>query len=273
MFANRGLEIKTPAQIDKMRVAGLLVGETLEVLRAAARPGVTTRELDAIAEANIRDHGGIPSFKGYSHPPFPATICASVNDEVVHGIPGDRTLVDGDIISIDCGAIVEGWHGDAAITVAIGQIAPEVAELLRVTEDALWHGMAAARLGGRVTDISHAVERHVRSQGPYGILEDYTGHGIGTEMHMAPNVPNHGRPGKGPTLVEGLALAVEPMVTLGSKQTDLLDDDWTVATVDGSMAAHFEHTFTLTGAGAWVLTAVDGGAAQLARLGVPFGGR
>ncbi len=273
VFANRGLEIKTRAQIDKMRVAGLLVGETLELLRGAARPGVTTGELDAIAEANIRDHGGIPSFKGYSHPPFPATICASVNDEVVHGIPGRRVLSDGDIISIDCGAIVDGWHGDAAITVAIGEVAPEVTELMRVTEAALWAGLAAARLGGRVTDISHAVERHVRSQGSYGILEDYTGHGIGTEMHMAPNVPNYGRPGKGPTLVEGLALAVEPMVTLGSKETDLLEDDWTVATIDGSMAAHFEHTFTLTPEGAWVLTAVDGGAARLAELGVPFGGR
>ena len=273
MFANRGLEIKTRAQIDKMRVAGLLVGETLELLRAAARPGVTTGELDAIAEANIRDHGGIPSFKGYSHPPFPATICASVNDEIVHGIPGPRVLEDGDIISIDCGAIVDGWHGDAAITVAIGEVAPEVTELMRVTEAALWAGLAAARLGGRVTDISHAVEQHVRSQGRYGILEDYTGHGIGTEMHMAPNVPNFGRPGKGPTLVEGLALAVEPMVTLGSKETDLLEDDWTVATVDGSMAAHFEHTFTLTPEGTWVLTAVDGGAARLAELGVPFGGR
>ena len=273
MFANRGLEIKSPAQIDKMRVAGLLVGETLELLRSAALPGVTTGELDAIAEANIRDHGGIPSFKGYGQPAFPASICASVNDEVVHGIPGTRVLAEGDIVSIDCGAIVEGWHGDAAITVAIGEIDPRVSELLRVTEDALWHAMAAARLGGRVSDISHAVERHVRSQGTYGILEDYTGHGIGTEMHMAPNVPNFGRPGKGPTLVEGLALAVEPMVTLGSKETDLLDDDWTVTTVDGSMAAHFEHTFTLTSGGAWVLTAVDGGAARLAALGVPFGGR
>jgi methionyl aminopeptidase len=273
LFANRGLEIKTRAQIDKMRVAGLLVGETLELLRAAARPGVTTGELDAIAEANIRDHGGIPSFLGYGHPPFPATICASANDEVVHGIPGERVLTDGDIISIDCGAIVDGWHGDAAITVAIGEIEPEVLELMRVTEEALWRGIAAARLGGRVTDISHAVEQHVRSQGSYGILEDYTGHGIGTEMHMLPNVPNYGRPGRGPTLVEGLALAVEPMVTLGSMETDLLEDDWTVATIDGSMAAHFEHTFTLTPDGAWVLTALDGGAARLAELGVPFGGR
>lgn len=272
-FRDRGLEIKTPEQIDLMRVAGRLVGETLELLRDAARPGVTTQELDTLAESNIRDHGGVPSFLGYGVPPFPATICASVNDEVVHGIPGPRTLAEGDVISIDCGAIVEGWHGDAAITVPIGEVADDVLELLRVTEESLWRGMAAARLGGRVTDISHAVETYVRSQGRYGILEDYTGHGIGTEMHMAPNVPNVGRRGRGPSIVEGLALAVEPMVTLGSKHTDLLEDEWTVATVDGSMSAHFEHTFTVTPQGAWVLTAVDGGEARLGELGVPFGGR
>ena len=272
-FRDRGIEIKTPEQIDLMRVAGRLVGETLELLREAARPGVTTKDLDTLAETNIRDHGGVPSFLGYGVPPFPATICASVNDEVVHGIPGPRTLADGDVISIDCGAIVEGWHGDAAITVPIGEVGDDVRDLLRVTEESLWRGMAAARLGGRVTDISHAVESYVRSQGRYGILEDYTGHGIGTEMHMEPSVPNVGRRGRGPSIVEGLALAVEPMVTLGSKHTDLLADEWTVATVDGSIAAHFEHTFTVTPQGSWVLTAVDGGEARLTSLGVPFGGR
>ena len=270
---DRGIEIKTPEQIEKMRVAGLLVGETLELMRRSVRTGISTGELDAIAEDNIRSQGGIPSFKGYGHPPFPGSICASVNDEVVHGIPGGRVLAEGDLVSIDCGAIVDGWHGDAAITVAVGEVNADLVRLMQVTEGAMWAGFAAARLGGRVTDISHAVESHVRAHGDYGILEDYTGHGIGTEMHMAPNVPNFGRPGKGPTLVEGLALAVEPMVTLGSKETDLLEDDWTVATIDGSMAAHFEHTFTLTPEGTWVLTAVDGGAARLAELGVPFGGR
>lgn len=272
-FRDRGLEIKSREQIDLMRVAGRLVGETLELLRAAVAPGATTGDLDRLAEANIRDHGGVPSFLGYGVPPFPATICSSVNDEVVHGIPGDRVLVEGDVVSIDCGAIVDGWHGDAAITVPVGDVGPEVLELMRVTEESLWRGMAAARLGGRVTDISHAVEQYVRSQGRYGILEDYTGHGIGTEMHMSPNVPNYGRAGRGPSLVEGLALAVEPMVTLGSKHTTLLDDEWTVATVDGSSSAHFEHTFTLTPDGPWVLTAVDGGASRLADMGVPFGGR
>jgi methionyl aminopeptidase len=275
---DRGIEIKSPEQIQKMRVAGILVGQTLELLRGSVRAGITTGELDAIAEDHIRSHDGIPSFQGYGHPPFPGTICASVNDEVVHGIPGSRELVDGDVISIDCGAIVDGWHGDAAITVAVGDVRPEVLELMRVTEESMWRGFAAARLGGRVTDISHAVESYVRSQphptgGSYGILEDYTGHGIGTAMHQPPNVPNFGRPGRGAKLVRGLALAVEPMVTLGSKDTAVLDDDWTIVTADGSMSAHFEHSFTITPDGAWILTAIDGGEAKLAELGVPFGGR
>jgi methionyl aminopeptidase len=267
---DRGIEIKTPDQIAGMRRAGLVVGETLELLRSSVRAGITTGELDAIAEDNIRSSGATPSFKGYHG--FPGSICASVDDEVVHGIPGRRVLADGDIISIDCGAIVDGWHGDAAITVPVGVVLPELAELIRVTEEAMWRGIAAARLGGRVTDISHAVESHVRAQGSYGILEDYVGHGIGSAMHQPPNVPNFGSPGRGPKLVQGLALAVEPMVTLGGKETVLLEDDWTVITADGSWAAHSEHTFTLTPRGAWVLTALDGGEAQLTALGVPFGG-
>lgn len=271
-FRDRGVEIKTPEQIAVMRRAGLLVGETLELVRAAVRPGVTTGELDAIAEDHIRSKGGVPSFKGYGHPPFPASICASVNDQVVHGIPGARTLAEGDVISIDCGAIVDGWHGDAAITVAVGDVPVEVRELMEVTEESMWRGIAAARIGGRVTDISHAVEAYVRSRGSYGILEDYTGHGIGSEMHMAPNVPNYGRPGRGPKLVRGIALAVEPMVALGTQDTYVEDDDWTVSMADGRVAAHFEHTFTLTPNGAWVLTALDGGEARLTELGVPFGG-
>jgi methionyl aminopeptidase len=274
---DRGIEIKTPEQISKMRVAGRLVGETLELLRDACRPGISTAELDALAEDNIRSQGGAPSFQGYGHPPFPGTICASVNDEVVHGIPGDHVLHEGDVISIDCGAIVDGWHGDAAITVAVGQVDDDVQQLMRVTEGALWAGIAAARLGGRVSDISHAVEEHVRSQphptgGQYGILEEFTGHGIGTAMHQPPNVPNYGRPGRGPKLERGLALAVEPMVTLGGKHVHYADDEWTILTDDGSRAAHFEHTFTLTPDGACVLTALDGGKARLAELGVPYGG-
>ena len=266
---DRGLEIKDRDQIRLMRRAGLVVGETLALLRSSVRAGITTGELDAIAEDHIRTSGAVPSFKGYHG--FPGSICASVNDEVVHGIPGDRALAEGDVISIDCGAIVEGWHGDAATTVAVGQVPDEVTELSEVTRQAMWRGIAAARLGGRVTDISHAIETHVRASGPYGILEDYVGHGIGSAMHQPPNVPNYGRPGRGPRLVEGLALAVEPMITLGGKDTDVLEDDWTVVTSDGSWAAHHEHTFTLTPQGAWVLTALDGGEAELSALGVPFG--
>jgi methionyl aminopeptidase len=268
---DRGVEIKTPEQIDGMRKAGLVVGGTLALLRGNVRAGVSTAELDGIAEDNIRSAGATPSFLGYHG--FPASICASVNDEVVHGIPGERVLADGDVISIDCGAIVDGWHGDAAITVPVGQVPDPVTDLMLVTEESMWRGIAAAHLGGRVTDISHAVERHVRSRGSFGIVEDYTGHGIGSEMHQPPNVPNFGRPGKGPRLVEGLALAVEPMITLGAPETDVLDDDWTVVTADGNWAAHFEHTFTLTRTGTWVLTALDGGEAALSALGVPFGGR
>jgi methionyl aminopeptidase len=270
MFRDRGVEIKTPEQIALMRRAGIVVGETLELVRRELRAGMTTAELDAIAEDHIRSRGATPSFKGYHG--FPATLCVSVNDEVVHGIPGDRVIAEGDVVSVDCGAIVEGWHGDAAVTVAVGDVPEDLRELIRVAEEAMWRGIAAAALGGRVTDISHAVETYVRSQGDYGILEDYVGHGIGSAMHQPPNVPNVGRPGRGPKLVRGLALAVEPMVVLGSQATRVLDDDWTVVTEDGSWAAHAENTFTLTPNGAWVLTALDGGETRLTELGVPFGG-
>ena len=274
MFRRRRpvIEIKTAAEVRKMRAAGLIVGRALEALREAAVPGATTKDLDALAGGIIREAGAVPSFLGYqphpSVPPFPGTICASVNDEIVHGIPGSRELLEGDVISIDCGAILDGWHGDAAITVAVGAVPDEVRELLRVCEESMWRGFAAARLGGRVSDISAAVETHVRSRGPYGIVEEYGGHGIGTAMHQAPHVLNYGRPGRGPKLVEGLVLAIEPMITLGAPDTHELDDQWTVCTVDGSLAAHFEHTFTLTPDGPWVLTALDGGRARLAELGV-----
>jgi len=267
---DRKLEIKTREEIAVMRRAGLVVGETLSLVRDAVAPGVTTGELDALAEDHIRASGATPNFLNYHG--FPATICTSVNDQVVHGIPGDRVLRAGDLISVDCGAIVDGWHGDAAITVAVGpreSIGPELLEVMRVCEESMWRGIAAARLGGRVTDISHAIESFVRSQGDYGIVEEYVGHGIGSAMHMPPNVPNYGRAGRGPRLVEGLALAVEPMITLGGIETRVLDDEWTVVTTDGSWSAHFEHSFTLTPDGALVLTALDGGAAKLAELGVP----
>ncbi len=255
-----------------MREAGLVVADALAAVRDAVRPGVTTADLDRVAAELIQSRGATPSFLGYGAPPFPATICASVNDAVVHGIPSGQVLADGDVVSIDCGAIVDGWHGDAATTVAVGDVPDEVSELMRVTEEALWRGIAAARLGGRVGDISHAIEQYVRREGDYGIVEDYTGHGIGTEMHLPPDVPNYGRPARGPRLKRGLALAVEPMLTLGSKGTTVADDDWTVVTTDGAVAAHYEHTFALTDDGAWVLTAHDGGRAALERLGAPYGG-
>src|SRR5664280_664589 len=195
-----------------------------------------------------------------------STRGAQLRDEIVHGIPSPRTVLrEGDIVSIDCGAIVEGYHGDAAVTVPVGRVTPELTELMRVCEGSMWAGFAAARLGGRLSDIGAAVERHVWPHG-YGVVEEYVGHGIGTEMHQDPQVPNYGRPGRGPRLVQGLVLAVEPMVNLGGRHTRLLDDGWTVVTRDGRPSAHFEHTFTLTEAGPWVLTALDGGKSRLTHL-------
>lgn len=271
MFRRKSrVEIKTAEQIALMRGAGLVVARTLELLRESVVPGVTTRALDAIAETSIRDHGAIPSFLGYHG--YPASICASVNDEVVHGIPGDRVLREGDQISIDCGAILSGWHGDAAITVPVGLVDAASTELSRVTEEALWAGLGAARVGGTLNDIGTAVEASVRSQpggAAYGIVEEYVGHGIGTSMHMEPNVPNYAVPGSSLELVEGMALAVEPMVCAGDRAVRTLADDWTVVTQDGLRACHWEHTVALTADGPWVLTALDGGAARFAALGVP----
>lgn len=254
------IQIKTPGQIAAMREAGLVVSHTLDVLTAAVEPGITTEDLDAIAEREIRAAGAVPSFKGYHG--YPATICTSVNDQIVHGIPSSRArLTAGDLISIDCGAILDGWHGDAARTVGVGPISDEDAALLRACERALWAGLAQARPGNRLSDISHAVETSARASGRYGIVREYVGHGIGTEMHMDPAVPNYGKPGHGPMLAEGMALAIEPMLVRGRPQTRLLDDGWTVVSADGSRAAHFEHTVAITASGPWVLTAEDGGAA------------
>ncbi len=268
MRAKSGIEVKTPAQILSMRKAGLVVARTLEVLRAAVRPGISTTDLDELAEREIRGAGATPSFKGYHG--YPASVCTSVNEVIVHGIPRpDTVLHEGDIISIDCGAIVDGWHGDAALTVGVGEIAPEVTRLLEVCETALWRGLAQAQAGHRLTDISHAVEASVRAAGPYGIIEEYVGHGIGSAMHMEPPVPNYGRPGRGPRLAEGMAVAVEPMIVLGRAETEVLDDEWTVVSTDGSRAAHFEHTVAITPDGPWVLTAQDGGAAGFSAVGQP----
>jgi methionyl aminopeptidase len=264
------VQLKTPEQIDLMRRAGLVVANALAAMRAAVAPGVTTADLDAIAEGIIRDAGGVPSFKGYHD--YPGSICSSVNEQVVHAIPSPKQVLEaGDLISIDCGAVLDGWHGDAAITVPVGDVDPKLVRMAEVAEDAMWAGITAAARGtisgrGRLTDIGHAVETAVRAGGRYGVVDGYGGHGIGTEMHQDPHVLNHGRPGRGIKLVPGLCLAIEPMITMGSPRTVELDDGWTVITRDNSVAAHVEHSIALLDDGAWVLTAVDGGRARLGEL-------
>ena len=245
---------KSAEEIDRMRRAGRLVGHTLSTLVGIARPGVTLLELDAQAERVIRGGGGIPSFLGYHG--FPATLCLSPNDWIVHGIPNGYVLQDGDILSIDCGAIVDGWHGDAAVTVPVGQVDEAAQRLVDTTERAMWAGIAQVRAGNRLSDIGHAVEKVAAAPG-YGVVREYVGHGIGTRMHEEPQVPNYGRPGRGLRLEVGLALAIEPMVNEGSPESRVLDDNWTVVTRDGSRSAHFEHTVAITPQGPEVLTLLD----------------
>ena len=249
------IQLKTPEQIALMRKAGLVVAHALQAVEAAVAPGVTTKELDAIAHEVIRSSNATPSFLGYHG--YPAAICSSINEEVVHGIPSNRELLDGDIISIDCGAIVNGWHGDAAISVMVGNAKSDVLKLSKVTESSLWAGLGQARAGNRLSDIGHAVEETVKAAGTYGILEDYVGHGIGTSMHMQPPIPNYGEAGRGPVLKVGMVLAIEPMVTIGSPVVQVLKDGWTVVTADRSWASHWEHTVAITEEGPWVLTALD----------------
>jgi len=246
---------KTPEQIDQMRLAGRLVGHTLSTLVEALRPGITLLELDTQAERVIRDGGGIPSFLGYHG--FPATLCLSPNDWIVHGIPNGYVLKEGDILSIDCGAIVDGWHGDAAVTVPVGQVDDAARRLIETTERAMWAGIAQVRAGNRLSDIGHAVEKVAAAPG-YGVVREYVGHGIGTRMHEEPQVPNYGRPGRGLRLEAGLVLAIEPMVNEGGPSSRVLDDGWTVVTLDGSRSAHFEHTVAITPEGPEVLTLLDG---------------
>jgi methionyl aminopeptidase len=264
------IEYKTPEQIQLMRAAGLVVADALDAVREAVAAGVSTAKLDQIAHEVIRSAGATPSFLGYQG--YPATICSSVNAQVVHAIPSAaQVLGDGDLVSVDCGAVLDGWHGDAAVTVGVGEIPTRSRRLAEAAEEALWAGIAAAAEGvrsgrGRLTDISRAIELAIRAAGPYGIVDGYGGHGIGTEMHQDPHVLNHGRAGRGPRLVPGLVLAIEPMITLGSPRTVELADGWTVVTQDGSLAAHVEHTVALLPDGAWVLTARDGGVTRLGRL-------
>jgi methionyl aminopeptidase len=244
------IHLKSPAEVAKMRDAGLVVAAALDAVRAAIAPGVTTHDLDVIAADTIRDAGATSNFKGYAaggDVPFPATICASINDEVVPGIPSKkRMLRDGDIVSIDCGAVLDGWHGDSAFTAGVGEIDPAIARMLEVCEESMWRGIAAGVVGGRLSDIGHAIESYVRSQGSYGIVEEYGGHGIGTEMHEEPQVPNYGRPGTGMRIEAGMCFAIEPMFTVGGDDVAMLRDGWTVVTADGSLAAHFENTNAVT---------------------------
>jgi len=277
VFGRRNrLQGRTDEQLLLMREAGLLVGRTLELLAAEVAPGVTTLDLDRLAEEFIRSHGGVPNFQlvpGYSH-----TLCTSVNEEVVHGIPGSRVLRDGDIVSIDCGAEVEGWNGDAAFTAVVGGRdagRPEDVALIDATEASLYAGIAAMRVGDRLYAVGEAVEASIEAAAErdgrvYGVIEDYVGHGIGTQMHMDPQIPNYAVRDVGPKLVDGFTGAIEPMVTLGTTDTTVLADDWTVVTADGTRAAHWEHSVAVRDEGLWILTAIDGGEAALAARGAAY---
>jgi len=236
-----------------MREAGRLVGEVLTELTARVKPGVTTAELDDLAEQRIRKAGAIPAFKGYHG--YPATICASINEEVIHGIPsGRRVLNEGDVISIDVGASLDGYFGDSAVTLAVGKVSEEAATLLRVTEESLFKAIERVRPGGRISDIGHAVQAHVEAYG-FSVVREFVGHGIGQRMHEEPQVPNYGEPGRGPRLAEGMVLAIEPMVNAGKPAVKVLGDGWTAVTRDRSLSAHFEHTVAVTANGPWILTA------------------
>lgn len=277
------IEAKSAEQVCLMRSAGLVVARTLATASDLAVAGARTGDIDTAAERAIRAAGATPSFKGYYG--FPGSLCISVNEEVVHGIPGGRVLEDGDLVSIDCGAIVDGWHGDAALSLIVGGIdgaaarADDIA-LMQDTETALWAGIGALVSGKRLFDVGEAVQASIeaceqtkKAQGrslAYGIVEDYVGHGIGTSMHMDPHVPNYAVEAKGPIVPVGTTVAIEPMVTLGTIETRTLDDDWTVVTTDGSRAAHWEHTVAVTEHGVWVLTALDGGQAGLGSGGASY---
>lgn len=274
------IEIKTPDQIAVMRRAGLVVADGLKAMGEAVAPGVTTAEIDGIGREVLASRAATSSFLNYGAEygtPYPAVACISVNEEIVHGIPGGRVLAEGDVVSIDFGAIVDGWHGDAARTFLVGEASEADRLLAEATRQAMWDGICAARLGGRVGDISAAVERSIIAAGArdgvkYGIVREFTGHGIGSDMHQAPDVPNYGRAGRGAKISKGVCLAVEPMLTMGTERTVTLDDDWTVVTADRLRAAHWENSITVTDRGIWVLTEHDGGEAELSRRGLPFGG-
>ena len=245
--------IKTEKEIDLMRQAGKIVAETLLLVEKKVKPGVTTAELDRIAEEFITKHGAKPSFKGLYG--FPASLCISVNEQVVHGIPGGYVLKEGDIISVDCGAEINGFHGDAARTFAVGEISEEARKLITVTEESFFKGVEAAVVGNRLSDISHNIQKYVEANG-FSIVRDFVGHGIGRAVHEDPEVPNFGRPGRGPKLVTGMALAIEPMVNMGTYRVATLGDDWTVVSADKSLSAHYENTVVILPDGPEILTLI-----------------
>lgn len=272
MFGIDRIEYKTLEQIRKMRSAGLVVAAALAAARAAATVGNRTQDIDAAAAKVIDEHGATPSFLGYQG--FPATVCVSVNDEIVHGIPGDRVISAGDLVSVDCGAIVDGWHGDAAITILVGAVTPVHQELSELTRQAMWAGIAAVKQGERITSIGAAIESSIKSHpsgAEYGIVEEYVGHGIGSAMHQAPDVPNFRTQERSARIKPGLCIAIEPMVTLGESHNQVLEDDWTVVTDTGAFSAHWEHSVAVLEDGIFVLTAEDGGAKELGALGVRLG--
>ncbi len=266
------IEIKTISQIHEMRAAGLVVAETLAAVGETVDVGVTTNELNQIGRDLIANAGGTSPFLGYGAQwgimPFPAESCISLNDNVVHGFPSDYALQDGDLVSYDFGTTLNGWVGDAARSFIAGNADPADEELIDVTREAMWAGISAIRVGGRIGDISNAIQRSIEARGNYGILREYTGHGIGSTMHQKPDVPNAGRARSGAKIVPGMVLAIEPMVTLGTDETEIWDDDWTVVTADGSRAAHWENTVAILPDGVWILTELDGGMAEAVKRGI-----
>jgi methionyl aminopeptidase len=242
---------KSPAEIEKMRASAALVADVLGELATMVKPGVSTHDLDVVAERLVRDAGAEPAFKGYRG--YPCTLCASVNEQVIHGIPSKHPLAEGDIVSLDMGVKLNGYYGDSAVTVPVGVVSAEAQTLLRVTQEALEKGIAQVRLGGRVSDIGHAIQQHVEAHG-FSVVREFVGHGIGTALHEDPQIANYGNPGSGPRLAEGMTLAIEPMVNVGRPQVKTLSDGWTAVTKDGSLSAHFEHTVAVTKGGPLVLT-------------------
>jgi len=251
---------RSSAEIDKLRTVNQLVARILAELRGMVAPGVTTKQIDETAERLVRAAGAEPAFKGYHG--YPATVCASINEQVVHGIPSARPLVEGDVVSIDMGAKLNGYYGDSAVTVGVGRISTEASTLLRITQEALFHGIESVKPGARVSDIGAAVQRHVEAHG-FSVVREFVGHGIGTSMHEEPQIANYGPAGRGPRLSEGMVLAIEPMVNAGGAGVKVLNDGWTAVTRDGRLSAHFEHTVVVTGGGCEILTRLQADPAQV----------